>query len=83
MKFKNIIDLLKGITGSKLGFRGEGGSIPFMNMLSDMFPKAKFIVTGVLGPGSNAHSANESLDLDYVKKLTMTMTEFVTKYRIK
>lgn len=29
---------------------GEGGSIPFMGMLGDMFPKAQFVVTGLLGP---------------------------------
>lgn len=28
----------------------EGGSIPFMNELSKMFPKSKFLVTGVDGP---------------------------------
>ena len=32
---------------------GEGGSIPFMGMLLDMFPKAQFLVTGAAGPGSN------------------------------
>lgn len=25
---------------------GEGGSIPFMGMLGDMFPKTQFIITG-------------------------------------
>ena len=31
---------------------GEGGSISFMGMLGDRFPEAQFVVTGVLGPGS-------------------------------
>ncbi len=31
------------------------GSIPFMGMLGEMFPEAQFIITGVLGPASNAH----------------------------
>lgn len=49
---------------------GEGGSIPFMGMLSEMFPKAQFLITGVLGPLSNAHGPNEFLHIDFVKKLT-------------
>jgi di/tripeptidase len=35
-----------------------------------MFPKAQFLITGVLGPKSNAHGPNEFLHIDYVKKLT-------------
>ena len=40
---------------------GEGGSIPFMAMLGKKFPKTQFVVTGVLGPHSNAHGPNEFL----------------------
>ena len=49
---------------------GEGGSIPFMSMLSARFPLAQFLITGVLGPNSNAHGPNEFLDVPYSKKLT-------------
>lgn len=49
---------------------GEGGSIPFMAMLGRRFPEAQFVVTGVLGPHSNAHGPNELLDLAYAKALT-------------
>ena len=35
---------------------GEGGSIPFMGMLGELFPKAQFMITGVLGPKSNGTS---------------------------
>lgn len=49
---------------------GEGGSIPFMGMLGEKFPKAQFVVTGVLGPASNAHGPNEFLHVPYAKKLT-------------
>jgi acetylornithine deacetylase/succinyl-diaminopimelate desuccinylase-like protein len=48
---------------------GEGVSIPFMGALADMFPRAKFVVTGVLGPNSNAHSANEFLHIPFMKKM--------------
>lgn len=49
---------------------GEGGTIPFMGMLGEQFPEAQFMITGVLGPHSNAHGPNEFLHLDMVKKLT-------------
>ncbi len=49
---------------------GEGGSIPFMGMLGDLFPDAQFVITGVLGPESNAHGPNEFLHLAYAEKLT-------------
>ncbi len=44
-----------GAFGREAAFHGEGGSIPFMGMLGELFPKAQFVVTGVLGPASNAH----------------------------
>ncbi|KTD18921.1 M20 family metallopeptidase [Legionella jordanis] len=49
---------------------GEGGTIPFMGMLGEKFPEAQFMITGVLGPHSNAHGPNEFLHLEMVKKLT-------------
>lgn len=49
---------------------GEGGSIPFMGMLGERFPDAQFVITGVLGPGSNAHGPNEFLDLETARRLT-------------
>ncbi len=39
---------------------GEGGTIPFMGMLGAMFPKAQFVITGLLGPASNAHGKKTS-----------------------
>jgi acetylornithine deacetylase/succinyl-diaminopimelate desuccinylase-like protein len=49
---------------------GEGGTIPFMAMLGKHFPAAQFLITGVLGPHSNAHGPNEFLHVPYAKKLT-------------
>lgn len=37
---------------------GEGGSIPLMKKLSQTWPDAQFVITGVLGPHSNAHGPN-------------------------
>jgi acetylornithine deacetylase/succinyl-diaminopimelate desuccinylase-like protein len=49
---------------------GEGGSIPFMGMLGEMFPAAQFVITGALGPGANAHGPNEFLHVPTAVKLT-------------
>ncbi len=49
---------------------GEGGTIPFMGMLGEMFPDAQFVITGALGPGSNAHGPNEFLHVPTARKLT-------------
>ena len=49
---------------------GEGGSIPFMRMLGERFPQAQFMLTGVLGPESNAHGPNEFLHLPTGRNLT-------------
>jgi len=49
---------------------GSGGTIPFMAMLGERFPQAQFLVTGLLGPQSNAHGPNEFLHIGYAKQLT-------------
>ncbi len=49
---------------------GEGGTIPFMGMLGARFPEAQFVITGVLGPDSNAHGPNEYLHLPTGERLT-------------
>jgi acetylornithine deacetylase/succinyl-diaminopimelate desuccinylase-like protein len=49
---------------------GEGGTIPFMAMLGQRFPGTQFLVTGVLGPHSNAHGPNEFLHLPTGQKVT-------------
>jgi acetylornithine deacetylase/succinyl-diaminopimelate desuccinylase-like protein len=52
---------------------GEGGTIPFMAMLGQRFPGTQFLVTGVLGPHSNAHGPNEFLHLPTGRKITATV----------
>lgn len=52
---------------------GEGGSIPFMRMLGHRFPDAQILLTGVLGPGSNAHGPNEFLHLATARHLTASV----------
>ena len=61
--------------GSGVGYIGQGGTIPLMNMLSQGFPKAQMMVCGVLGPKSNAHGPNEFLHVPYAKKLTAAVAQ--------
>jgi acetylornithine deacetylase/succinyl-diaminopimelate desuccinylase-like protein len=63
--------------GQGAAYMGEGGTIPFMNMLGTYFPQAQFLITGVLGPKSNAHGPNEFLHIPYVKKLTAAVASVV------
>tara|TARA_R110000868_G_scaffold362686_1_gene624873 strand:+ start:14780 stop:16177 length:1398 start_codon:yes stop_codon:yes gene_type:complete len=56
--------------GKPAMYFGEGGSIPFMGMLGEKFPEAQFLITGVLGPKSNAHGPNEFLHIPMGKCIT-------------
>ena len=59
---------------------GEGWSIPFMGMLGEKFPEAQFVITGVLGPGSNAHGPNEFLHIPMAKKLTCCIADVIASH---
>ena len=59
---------------------GEGWSIPFMGMLGEKFPEAQFLITGVLGPSSNAHGPNEFLHIPTAKKITCCIAEIIAKH---
>lgn len=61
--------------GAPLGYIGQGGTIPLMNMLAVGFPRAQMMVCGVLGPKSNAHGPNEFLHLPYAKRLTAAVAQ--------
>jgi acetylornithine deacetylase/succinyl-diaminopimelate desuccinylase-like protein len=56
--------------GADPRYVGEGGTIPFMGMLGRSLPEAQFVITGVLGPGSNAHGPNEFLHIPTGEKVT-------------
>jgi acetylornithine deacetylase/succinyl-diaminopimelate desuccinylase-like protein len=61
-------------------YMGIGGTIPFMGMLNVKFPKTQFLVTGVLGPQSNAHGPNEFLDIETGKKVTACVAQVVADH---
>jgi acetylornithine deacetylase/succinyl-diaminopimelate desuccinylase-like protein len=66
--------------GAPAAYMGEGGSIPFMGMLGAKFPQAQFLITGVLGPHSNAHGPNEFLHIPTGKKVSMVVAEVVARH---
>ncbi len=66
--------------GKPVAFQGEGGSIPFMAMLGRGFPATQFVVTGVLGPHSNAHGPNEFLHIPFAKKLTAAIASILADH---
>jgi acetylornithine deacetylase/succinyl-diaminopimelate desuccinylase-like protein len=59
---------------------GEGGTIPFMGMLGEKFPDAQFLITGVLGPGSNAHGPNEFLHIPTGIRLTACVASVIADH---
>ena len=67
--------------GAPAMYMGEGGTIPFMGMLGEKFPGAQFMITGVLGPHSNAHGPNEFLHLDYARRLTVAVASVLADHR--
>ncbi|MEI6738379.1 MAG: peptidase dimerization domain-containing protein, partial [Pseudomonadota bacterium] len=67
--------------GKPAAYLGEGGTIPFMGMLGEKFPDAQMLVTGVLGPKSNAHGPNEFLHIAYAKKLTAAVALVIAGVR--
>jgi acetylornithine deacetylase/succinyl-diaminopimelate desuccinylase-like protein len=67
--------------GRPAAWIGEGGTIPFMNMLGERFPHAQFLITGVLGPQSNAHGPNEFLHIEAGKRLTAAVAGVVGAVR--
>ena len=56
-------------------YMGTGGTIPFMGMLGEKFPEAQFLITGLLGPKSNAHGPNEFLHIETGKRLTSCVAQ--------
>jgi len=66
--------------GKPPAFAGVGGSIPFMSMLGERFPRAQFLITGVLGPGSNAHGPNEFLHLPTGVRVTACVAEVLADH---
>jgi acetylornithine deacetylase/succinyl-diaminopimelate desuccinylase-like protein len=66
--------------GAPPAYMGEGGSIPFMAMLGEKFPQAQFVVTGVLGPHSNAHGPNEFLHIPTGGRVSLVIAQVLADH---
>jgi acetylornithine deacetylase/succinyl-diaminopimelate desuccinylase-like protein len=69
--------------GAPPAYMGEGGSIPFMAMLGEKFPHAQFVVTGVLGPHSNAHGPNEFLHIPTGKRVSLVIAQVLADHHAR
>ena len=69
--------------GRDVMYMGTGGSIPFMRMLGEKFPATQFLVTGLLGPQSNAHGPNEFLHIATAKHLTACVARVIADHAQK
>ncbi|WP_129135320.1 M20 family metallopeptidase [Luteimonas sp. YGD11-2] len=75
-----INDASEAFFGRPAMYMGEGGSIPFMGMLGEKFPDAQFMITGVLGPHSNAHGPNEFLHIPMGKRVTACVARVLAEH---
>ena len=54
-----------------------------MGMLGRRYPQAQFLITGVLGPHSNAHGPNEFLDIPTGRKLTACVAQVIADHAMR
>jgi acetylornithine deacetylase/succinyl-diaminopimelate desuccinylase-like protein len=76
----SLDDASRACFGKPAAYMGEGGTIPFMGMLGERFPQAQFLITGVLGPNSNAHGPNEFLHIPTGKRLTSCVARVIADH---
>lgn len=69
--------------GTKSVNIGIGGSIPFIADLTQVFPDAQILVTGVEDPDSRAHSPNESVDLAMLQRAMVAEAIFLVSGNAK
>lgn len=77
---KAVASASQAYFGKPAAHMGEGGSIPFMGLLSEKFPGTQFVITGVLGPNANAHGPNEFLHIGVAKKLSASIADILAAH---
>jgi acetylornithine deacetylase/succinyl-diaminopimelate desuccinylase-like protein len=80
---RSLAEASRRFFGAGVCAMGEGGTIPFMGMLGEKFPQAQFVITGVLGPQSNAHGPNEFLHIPTGKKLTACVAQILEDHLVR
>lgn len=68
--------------GKDVAFESCGGSIPFLSTMQDAFPQTQFAVAGVLGPGSSAHGPNEHFIVEYMFKVTASISQLIADHYV-
>jgi len=76
-------DASQAFFGKPSMYMGTGGTIPFMGMLGERFPEAQFLVTGLLGPKSNAHGPNEFLHIETGKRMTSCVAKVLEDHYLR
>jgi acetylornithine deacetylase/succinyl-diaminopimelate desuccinylase-like protein len=79
---RSLQEASRAFFGAPPGYMGEGGTIPFMGMLNEKFPAAQFVITGVLGPGSNAHGPNEFLHIPTGERVTACVAKVLADHHM-
>lgn len=78
--FNEIVkDASSEVFGAPAIYSGEGGSLSIFDTLEAACPAAQFLLTGVLGPHSNAHGPDEALHLAYVENLCRALARIVSR----
>jgi acetylornithine deacetylase/succinyl-diaminopimelate desuccinylase-like protein len=80
---KAVTEASQEAFGQPVAYMGEGGTIPFMGMLGEKFPDTQFVITGVLGPHSNAHGPNEFLHIPTGKRVTVATARLISAHYVR
>jgi hypothetical protein len=59
---------------------GIGGSVPFMELLGRLYPRAQFLVTGALGADSNMHVPDEWLNIGFAEQVTEAVAHILDSH---
>lgn len=63
--------------GMKPYLIGQGGAIPLVGELHEVFPEAEFLVTGIADPDSRMHSPNESVSSSDLERTVQAQIGFL------
>ena len=77
---KSLDQASSAFFGKPAAYMGLGGTIPFMAMLGERFPDAQYLITGVLGPHSNAHGPNEFLHIPAARNVTCCVAQVIADH---
>ena len=77
---QSLTNASETVFGAPPAYMGEGGTIPFMAMLGEKFPRSEFVVTGVLGPHSSAHGPNEFLHIPTGKRVSVVIAQVLADH---